>query len=291
MANVQNIVGHGAHRIGAGLEGVVRSRWAERLARFGFFARSAVYGTVGVLALQAAAGAGGRATGEHGALHAIAAQPFGQFLLFAVALGLIGYSLWRFGQALFDLEGKGSSAKALAERAGFGLNGVAHVALALAAFNLALGNDAGGDPKKEWTARLLAMPAGPLLVGLVGAFAVAYGVYQLRDGLTGHFMKNLRASAMSAHERRITRALGRVGLAARGVIFVLTGVFFFHAAAESNAKHAKGLDGALQEIASKPFGPWLLGLTALGLIAFAVYSFFAGRYRHLTPSGGRALAR
>lgn len=291
MANVQHLVGHGANRVGAHLEGAVRSRWAERLARIGFFARSAVYATVGVLALQAAAGAGGRVESEHGALHAIAANPFGQLLLFAVALGLIGYSLWRFGQAAFDLEGKGSGAKALVERAGFGLNAVAHVGLAVAAFNIALGGDAGGDPKKEWTARLLAMPAGPLLVGLVGAFALAYGAYQIRDGLTGKFMKNLHASAMSGRERRITRALGRVGLPARGIIFVLTGLFFFHAAAEADAQHAKGLDGALQEIASKPFGQLLLGLTALGLIAFAAYSFFAGRYRHFAAGARRGFAR
>ncbi len=53
----------------------------ETLARFGYVAKGFVYGAIGILALLAAFSIGGKTTDTTGALHAIAAQPFGQILL------------------------------------------------------------------------------------------------------------------------------------------------------------------------------------------------------------------
>ncbi len=44
---------------------------------------------------------------------------------------------------------------------------------------------------------------------------------------------------------------------------------------------AKDLDTALSELLHLPFGPVLLGVVALGLIAYGVYSFVEARYRRL----------
>jgi hypothetical protein len=41
------------------------------------------------------------------------------------------------------------------------------------------------------------------------------------------------------------------------------------------------VDGALARLHHQPFGPWIVGLVAVGLLTFAVYSFFEGRYRRL----------
>ena len=40
-----------------------------------------------------------------------------------------------------------------------------------------------------------------------------------------------------------------------------------------------GLDAGLQAMADEPYGPLLLVLLALGLIAFGVYCLFDARYR------------
>src|SRR5579885_3120769 len=50
-------------------------------------------------------------------------------------------------------------------------------------------------------------------------------------------------------------------------------------AVQHNPGEAKGLDSALAELASQPFGPILLGIVALGLIAYGIYSFVEARYR------------
>ena len=82
--------------------------WVERLARFGYAAKGAVYIVVGLLAAMAAFGMGGKTTDTRGALATIVTQPFGRVLLGAVAVGLVGYALWRFVQAGVDAENKGS---------------------------------------------------------------------------------------------------------------------------------------------------------------------------------------
>jgi hypothetical protein len=44
------------------------------------------------------------------------------------------------------------------------------------------------------------------------------------------------------------------------------------------------LDAALVELLKQPFGPWLLGVVALGLLAYGVYSFAEARYRQVGGS-------
>ena len=73
--------------------------WIERLARFGYASKGAVYFLVGLLAVQAAFGPGGEKTGTEGALKTLVKQPFGQLLLGLVAFGLISYAMWRFVEA------------------------------------------------------------------------------------------------------------------------------------------------------------------------------------------------
>jgi hypothetical protein len=76
--------------------------WVERLARLGYTAKGIVYAIIGVLAVKAALGTGGKTTDQKGALGEIATQPFGKFLLVLMALGLIGYVIWRFVEAVQD---------------------------------------------------------------------------------------------------------------------------------------------------------------------------------------------
>jgi hypothetical protein len=77
--------------------------------------------------------------------------------------------------------------------------------------------------------------------------------------------------------------VGRIGMAARGVVFVMLGFFVLQAALHVDPKQAKGLDGALATLAAQPFGPWLLGAVALGLVAFGAYSVLCARGIRVTP--------
>jgi hypothetical protein len=55
-------------------------------------------------------------------------------------------------------------------------------------------------------------------------------------------------------------------------VFGLIGLFLILAAVQANPSQAKGFDGALLALSEQPYGQVLLGIVALGLIAFGIYS-------------------
>ena len=93
--------------------------------------------------------------------------------------------------------------------------------------------------------------------------------------------KHLVLARLGATARRAVVWVSRFGQAARGVVFGMIGLFFILAAWRYNPAEAKGLAGALEALRRQPFGPWLLALVALGLIAYGIYQFVKARYRRI----------
>lgn len=267
-------------------QGVARKAnpWIEPLGRAGFAAKGLVYGLVGVLALMAAFGLGGETTDAQGALEWITRAPFGRALLAAVAVGLFGYAVWRFVQAGTDTENHGSDAQGLLARGGYAVNGAVYASLAVTAARMALGSDnsASGDQSaQDWTARLLAQPFGPWLVGAAGLVMIGLGLFQLYRAYSADFQRKLKRMEMSTAEDRWITRLGRVGFAARGLVFGLVGTFLIVAAVQTNPEEARGLAGALATLAAQPYGPWLLALVAVGLFAYGLFMLIQARYRRM----------
>src|SRR5512141_495037 len=122
-------------------------RWVDRFARAGYAAKGVVYLLIGVLALQAAAGVGGRTTGTSGALHVLLRQPLGRWLLALVAVGLTGCAAWRLYCAAADPKHPGRRDwKRAAVRVGYTMSALIHGGIAWQAARLALGWGGGaGD--------------------------------------------------------------------------------------------------------------------------------------------------
>ncbi|MBW4559768.1 MAG: DUF1206 domain-containing protein [Mojavia pulchra JT2-VF2] len=259
------------------------SLWIERLARFGYASKGVVYGIVGLLAAQAAFGTGGKTTDTQGALQTLVEQPFGQLLLALVAIGLIGYVLWRFVQAIKDPENKGKDAKGLAQRIGYAINGFIYAGLAFSAVQILLGsgNSGNSNSTEDSTARLLSQPFGQWLVGTVGALIIGLGFYQFYNAFSAKFRRELNLTQLSDAERKWVISTCRFGLLARGIVFCIIGWFLIQAGTQYDAKAAGGLDEALQSLAQQPYGPWLLGIVALGLVAYGIYMIVKARYSQL----------
>ncbi len=253
--------------------------WVEPLARFGYAARGVVYLLIGWLAIETALGVRRHATDSHGALRYVAETSVP--LLWLLAVGLLGYALWRLAQGALDTEGKGDDPKGLAKRAGMVGSGVIYSGLALAAAKLAMGaHDGGGHVTQAWTARLMSLPFGRWLVAGVGIGVLVGGVMQIRRGWLGKLSDTL-VQGISATQRRLALRAGKLGLIARGIVFLIIGGFLIQAALRFDASRARGLGGALEALARQPHGEWLLGATAVGLAAFGVYSFLLARYRRI----------
>jgi hypothetical protein len=254
--------------------------WVERLARLGYAARGTVYVLVGLLAVQTAFGARRHATDTRGALHVVAQQSVA--LLAVLAVGLFGYAFWRVVQGGLDTERKGSDLKGLAKRAAMVGSGLIYGGLALAAARMALGAHEGHDQAAQaWTARLMSMPFGRWLVAGVGIGVMIGGLQQIRRGWTAKFHDTLKTKEMDAAERRLALRSGQLGFIARGIVFLLSGGFLVQAARRFDPGQVRGLAGALETLAQQPAGPWLLGATAVGLIAFGAYSLLLARYRRI----------
>jgi hypothetical protein len=254
--------------------------WVEILARIGYIAKATLYGTIGLLAAQAALGRGGRATDTRGALRALLEAPFGRVLLLVIAGGLAGYALWRLVEAITDPERRGADAKAVAMRVGNAVRGLAHGALALAAFRLGTGHGGGGSRGPDgWTARVFALPAGEALVWIGAAVVAGYGAYQIYRAWRAKLGRHLALTQVSARTAAVLVGICRFGLAARGAVFLLIGFFLARAAEKHDPHQAGGVRESLLTLAG--FGRWALGAVALGLIAYGVFQLVEARYRRI----------
>lgn len=262
-----------------------RHPWVKTLARAGYVAKAAVYGVIGVLALRLVLGDGGRTTDSRGAVASIAQAPLGGALVVALAVGLVGMALWFEVQAVADPDGeRREGAWAILSRVGQGVAGLGYVSLALAAVRLAFGGGAGrgGDEAaRSWTARALELPAGRVLVLAGAAIVMFVGGRQIWRAVSRKFLKHLDLAPAAAWVRRWAPRLGAAGFFTQGVVFALVGLFFAQAAFERDPAEATGFDGALETVAKQPFGQVLLGVAALGLLAYAAFALVEGRYRRL----------
>lgn len=254
-------------------------------ARLGYAARGAVNLIIGSLALLAALGPGGQATGSKGALRELLLHPFGGVLLGIVGLGLFGFALWRTLQGLLDADSHGTGAKGLAVRAGALISAVTYAGLGISAFGLLMGRGGGGgddQSAQDWTRWLLSKPAGEILVALAGLVVMGVGVAMLARGWRASFTRHLRCPAEAS---RWVVPLGRLGFAARGVVFLIIGIFLVVAAWQSDPQEVRGLGSALLALQEQPFGRVLFGVVALGLAAFGIFEFAEARYRRIEAPG------
>jgi hypothetical protein len=261
--------------------------WFERLARLGYASKGLVYFIVGFLAAQAAFSMGGRTTDTSGALSEIVNQPFGKFLLFLVTIGIIGYALWRIVQTILDPEHQGQKmdAKRIAQRIGYALSALGYAGLALTAVKLIMGSGGGNsDTTEDLTAQILAQPFGQWLVGLAGSIVIGVGFSYFYEAYKAKFRRHFKLDEMSQTEQTWATRLGRFGIAARGIVFVIIGFFLIQAARLSDASQTKGLGEVLAILAQQPFSPVILGIVPLGLIAYGIYSVIQARYRQIFRS-------
>lgn len=257
--------------------------WVDRLARCGFISKGVIYSIVGALATLAAFSAGGKTTDSRGVFQEILNKPFGQVMLAAVSIGLVGYVIWRFVEAILDASNKGSETKGILIRFGYAVSGTIHAGLAFTAAKMVLdARDNGGeDPVRYWTSQLMSLPFGAWLVALAGAGTIIFGLYQIYKGIKTKYFKKLAQGEMSETAKSWAKRSGQIGLSARGIVFIIIGVFLVQAGFNYNPAEAQGLDGALRTLAEQPFGPWVLGVVAIGLIAYGMYMFVMAFYAKL----------
>lgn len=254
------------------------SPFVELLARLGFGVRGLIYLLMGVFAVQVALGSRGAPADQPGALAVIGAQPAGRILLIIVLIGLAGYSLWGVIRAVFDPLHLGSDAKGLVQRLWFFISAGMYASLIVPTYGYLTGgakaayNGQQTDQTRQSVSTIMSLPWGRWAVGGVGIIVIGVGLAQIYQGFSRQFDKQFQLYDLNYRQSVWIKRIGRFGTAARGVVFAMTGVFLALAAYQANPEKAQGIDGALLALARQPYGFLLLGVVAVGLIAFGIYS-------------------
>jgi hypothetical protein len=158
--------------------------------------------------------------------------------------------------------------------------GVLGIALGLYAGRLATGSGSGGSGdqgQQEFTAKLLSMPAGQVLVAIVAAIVLGVAVAEIRRGVKKSFLQDLDLNDLPQGTQQWVRRLGVFGYIAKGVVLGIVSVLLATAAFQADPDEAGGLDRALKTLAAQPFGIIALVVVGIGLAAYGVYCFAAAR--------------
>ncbi len=245
------------------------------LIRIGDGARGYLFFVLGLLALQIALGKISGTADYQGAIAATAANPWGKFLLIIVLIGLIFYVLWALAAAFFDLLHVGHGLKGLFKRAVLLINAVIYgLLIPMLVVYISGGSTQTGSQNfniAKLASTIFLLPYGKWLVAVVGAALFIGGLFTVFSGFRSNFDKEARSYSLSPGQVTWIKRVGRFGTVAYGAIIIVIGVLFFAAFTHADPYKATGIDGALLSLINLPFGRWLLGFIALGLISYGIY--------------------
>jgi hypothetical protein len=245
------------------------SRFAITAGRAGIAAQGVLYLVLAWITAQLALGSAGEEASSQGALAQLAEQPFGAVLLVLLAAGFAAYAIWQ----AFEVAGEGLSRPTATNRAKAAGKAVLGVALLIATISVLAGGG-GGDGTRGATATVLGWPGGRLLVALAGLAVIAVAGYLAVRGIRGTIREKLEPGVPQWQVR-----LGQAGDVARGIAFATLGVLLVVAAWQHDSSEAGGLDTALQELRSQPFGTVVVLAVAVGFAAWGLFCLLTFR-RH-----------
>lgn len=247
-------------------------------ARIGYVVLGLVHVVIGLIAASIAVGAGGGQADQSGAMEQIADAPFGMVVLWIIVVGLAALGVWQVTEAF--LERDPDAKRRWGRRAKEVGTAIAYLAIAGTALVYAIGGRTdSSESTQTLSARLLANPAGVVLLVAVGLLILGIGVAFVVRGARRDFERQL--SLPDGKVGSGIRVLGVVGYVAKGIAVAVAGVLFVVAALTHDPEKAGGLDAALRSLAELPFGRVLLWLVGAGLVIYGAYCFARARYARL----------
>ncbi len=251
------------------------------LVRGGLVARGIIYVLLGYIALTTAGEAKGGGAAVYDYLQEV---PLGNVLLGFMAIGLIAYAAFKFLSAFADIQNRGRDTHGIAHRIGDAASGVAHLFLAYASYQFATGekqNSSGSGGGQEMAGSVLSMELGAVVIGAIGLGFLAGGFMQAKSAVTAQFMHRISPRAPDG-----VKTVGRLGHAARAVVFAIIGWSMVQGAWLSSEAEVKGLGEAILSL--RDMGP-LYTLVAVGLMLFGLFGLVTARYRIIPDLGPQGL--
>ncbi len=256
-------------------------RWELWTGHAGYLAEGVVYVLMGTFALLADLERRRQPNGSQGALAELGRTSIGKALLALLVLGLAAFVLWQMLLAIVDPEHRNerNGPRHWLARLRHLCSGIFYTVLVTEAAWTLFGLAAldGGPAQLRWSLRVLQFPAGRVAVGMVGAGIGVFAVQQFYRAVTSD--KSKRVDLSHARWRWLINALGAFGYLSRGVLFGLVGLYVIGEAWRFDPHYSNGIGGALGALARRPYGGWLLGTLATGLMSYGLFQTLKERYR------------
>jgi hypothetical protein len=228
--------------------------------------------------LLAAGGLGAHPEGARDALELIFQRPLGSYFLWALAAGLLCFAGWRFLQSVFDVDLHGNTPYGLMRRVVLAGSSLFYVALAAATVRITLVHRGVDEDQsaREWTGWVMAQPLGRLVIGFIAAGFVGVAIGLAVKACRAPYREALDATR---GQRAFAVVLGSFGIMTRAFVFLMVGVFLGIAAYDSDSFEAVSLAGVLRAMQHQAHGGILLGIAALGLLAFGFFEIIEAATR------------
>lgn len=254
--------------------------WFRALARTGFVVSGLINALIGVTAILLATGGSSESADQQGAISLVEAVPGGVILLWICAAGAFALAIWFLLDAFVQrrrLEGA-DAAKAMVKRLG---TAVIYIVLGVGIVSALMGS--GGNTEQsadQASSSIIDEWWGATLIVLVGLAIAGAGVFFIVKGIRRTFTETLDLGR-AGRKRKLVVAAGVIGHVARGIAFVLIGALCVIAVVNRDPEAVSGLAGTLQQLASQPYGPYLLIAIGVGMIFYGIYMAFRARYENL----------
>lgn len=265
------------------LKQAINNYWVKQYIMLGYGAKGTVYLFIGILAIQAAIVPKRQASGTYGTLTFLTLQPFGKLFICLLAIALMGYVLRRLIQTILT-PGKSNpwSLKNILQRLGYIMSGLSYAGVAYSALNLVLELGEADDTIEDLASQIFDQALGEWLILLGGVAVTTIGLGYIYGAYTGSYISEFQQRDIHQGLEKWATRFGQWGVAARGIAFVLIGIFFIEAAIVGNSELAGGLENALRVITTKPLGWLWLSLIGSGFICYGLYMYVATIYRRYT---------
>ena len=253
------------------------------IGRLGYLSRGVIYLSMSILTLMTffvRTGSLGEKTNSKGAIQALLDLDYSTPLLYALAVGLICYAIWRLSQSLLDADNHGTSSKGVIIRTGLLISSISHSALSFYTYKLIQSQDSqggAGNSKKKYASDILNFPYGEYILGAIGLIIIGFGIAQFFKAYKEKYEKYITMKA----NKKFVHTIAKLALISRGVVFCIIGGLVIYAASMSNSDHVGGMDKMWRFTEELPMGGVLTFTISIGLLCFSMYSILEAFYRRI----------
>ena len=260
---------------------IISDPFLKQYILLGYGAKGVIYFLIGILAIEAAILPERRAAGTYNALKHLSGQPLGSVMLCLLAIGICGYVLRRLLQAIiYPGHKQNFKLTSLFQRLGYILSSISYAGVAYSAVSIVFHLGKYNNRIQEWVEHLLHhVIAGEAIVFLAGIGVTGVGIGYLYGAYTGSYISQFTSYDIDKRLKCWAQRLGKIGIFARGISFVVTGICLMLASILSDSHLAGGVQKAFRILAKQPLGWLWLSLIGSGFIAYGIYMFVAARYR------------